>query len=100
MLTVYDVLRKPLITEKSNHQNGAFNQYAFVVDVRANKTQIKEALKELFGVDAVKITTSRMPAKRTRSRVTRKTVVRKPEYKKALVWLAEGQTIAEFEGVK
>ncbi len=94
---VYEILRRPLITEKSNLQS-ALRQYAFEVKREATKRQIKEAVETLFDVDVVKVNTLVTPAKRGHR--LRRVVVRTSEYKKALVTLAEGQTINVFEGVK
>ncbi len=99
-MEVYDVLRRPLVTEKSVKQSGG-RQYGFVVDSRATKAQIKEAVETLFDVEVVRVNTLVVPAKRgIRGRRSRKIVVRNPEYKKALVTVAEGQMIDVFEGVK
>jgi len=84
---VYEVLRRPLITEKSNFQS-TIRQYAFEVRREATKQQIKEAIETLFDVDVVKVNTLVSPAKRGRR--LRRVVVRNAAYKKALVTLAEG----------
>ncbi len=97
-LTLYDVLRRPLITEKSNFQNAVLRQYAFEVASKANKTQIKEAVETLFEVNVLKVRTMLMPAKRARR--LRRMTVRSSQYKKAIVTLADGDTIDVFEGVK
>jgi large subunit ribosomal protein L23 len=96
-MNVYEILRRPLITEKSMKQSG-MRQYGFVVDARATKQQIREAVESLFDVDVVSVNTLTVPAKRGRR--LRRIVVRNPEYKKAFVTLAEGQMIDVFEGVK
>lgn len=97
-LTLYDVLRRPLITEKSNFQNAFLRQYAFEVAPKANKTQIKEAVETLFEVNVIKVRTMLMPAKRARR--LRRMTIRSSQYKKAIVTLSEGDTIDVFEGVK
>jgi large subunit ribosomal protein L23 len=95
-MNIYEILRRPLITEKSVKQSG-FRQYGFVVDKRATKI-----LEALFKVDVMSVNTMVVPAKRgTRGgRRSRKTVVRNSPYKKAFVTVAEGQMIDVFEGVK
>jgi large subunit ribosomal protein L23 len=98
MINVYEVLRRPLITEKASQQSSILRQYAFEVSRRATKKQIKEAVETLFDVDVLKVNTLVVPAKRARR--LRNMVVRASEYKKALVTLAQGQTIDVFEGVK
>lgn len=98
MSNIYEVLRRPLVTEKSTFQSSTLRQYAFEVSRRATKTQIKEAVETLFDVKVVRVNTVVMPAKRARR--LRRTLLRSSEYKKALVTLAEGQSIDVFEGVK
>lgn len=99
-INMYEVLRRPLITEKSNYQSGVLAQYAFEVDKRATKTQIKDAVEKIFNVTVLRVNTVRMPAKRKRSARVRRMMIRKAEYKKAIVWLASGDTIDIFEGVR
>ncbi len=93
-----EIIRRPMVTEKSNFQADYLNQYSFIVDRRANKVQIKQAIELAWpDVTVEKIRVANMPAKR--SRVYRKLSVRKPGYKKAIVTLAPGDTIDLFEGV-
>ncbi len=93
-----EIIRRPLVTEKSNFQADYLNQYSFVVDRRANKMQIKQAIELAWpDVTVEKIRVANMPAKR--SRVYRKMSVRKSGYKKAIVTLALGDSIDLFEGV-
>jgi large subunit ribosomal protein L23 len=100
MTTIYEVLRRPLVTEKSRRQFKALNQYAFEVAPDATKTLVKDAIETLFKVDVVDVRIITLPGKRTRRMPTRRLVIRKPGYKKAIVTLAEGQTIEFFEGVQ
>ncbi len=100
MTTVYDILRRPIITEKSNYQSGVLNQYAFEVDRVATKAQIKEAVEMLFNVTVNRVNVLNMPAKRSIKGRSRRLVVRRSGYKKAIVTLASGDTIDVFEGVK
>ncbi|HJO33256.1 MAG: 50S ribosomal protein L23 [Anaerolineales bacterium] len=97
-LTVFDVLRCPLVTEKSSFQNDKLGQYVFEVAADATKTQIKEAVETLFEVNVARVNTLVMPAKRARKQ--RRMTTRSSQYKKALVKLASGETIEMFEGVK
>ncbi len=93
-----EIIRRPMVTEKSNFQADYLNQYSFVVDRRANKMQIKQAVELAWpDVTVEKIRVANMPAKR--SRVYRKMSVRKSGYKKAIVTLAPGDSIELFEGV-
>lgn len=94
---VYQVLRRPIITEKTLDQLQPLRQYAFEVDIRANKLQIKQAVEAAFGVRVVRVNVMRMPAKVRR--YGRRSVVKKPIWKKAIVTLAPGDSIQLFEGV-
>ncbi|NWF67765.1 MAG: 50S ribosomal protein L23 [Chloroflexi bacterium] len=87
-LHIYDVLRRPVVTEKSNRQAEA-GQYVFEVARSANKIQIREAIEVLFEVKVAKVNTMVMPAKRGRR--GRNWYVRSREWKKAIVTLAEGK---------
>ena len=92
-----EVIRRPIITEKSNYQSSFLNQYSFVVSAKANKMQIADAIELIWpSVKVAKVRVSNLPAKK--SRRLRRTVVRKLAYKKAIVTLEEG-TIDVFEGV-
>ena len=99
MTSMYDVIRRPIITEKSNYQNSALGQYAFEVDLNATKAQIKEAVEVLFEVQVRRVNVMVMPAKRSRKGMSRRMVIRRPMYKKALVTLEPGEFIDVFEGV-
>jgi large subunit ribosomal protein L23 len=92
-----DIIRRPVITEKSNLLASDLSQYTFVVHSRANKVQIKEAV-QLAWPEAVvaKVRIANMPAKRARRQ--RRITVRKPGWKKAIVTLESG-SIGIFEGV-
>jgi large subunit ribosomal protein L23 len=98
--TLYDVLRRPLVTEKSNFQSTKLNQYTFEVPLSVNKAQIKEAVESLFDVSVERVNVIILPAKRTRRARSRRLRVRRSAMKKAVVTLAEGQSIDVFEGVK
>jgi large subunit ribosomal protein L23 len=100
MTSLYDVLRRPIITEKSSYQSAVLNQYAFEVDLGASKSQVKEAVETLFDVRVQKVNIMVMPAKRTRRGTSRRQTTRRPMYKKALVTLAPGDRIDIFEGVQ
>ncbi|MFO7584434.1 MAG: 50S ribosomal protein L23 [Anaerolineales bacterium] len=98
MTTIYDVLRRPLVTEKTNYQN-KLNQYTFVVIDNATRTLVKDAVEKLFDVKVANVNIINTPAKRGRRR-NRRLLVRRPGYKKAIVTLAEGETLSIFEGVQ
>ncbi len=99
-MTVYDVLKRPIITEKSSFQNAKLNQVAFEVDMDATKPMIKDAVEFLFDVTVERVNVSVAPAKRTRRWQSRRVKVRRSAYKKAIVTLAAFNTIDIFEGVK
>ena len=92
----YQVIIRPVITEKSNIAS-AYGQYTFLVDRRANKVEIAEAVSYIFDVDVLKVRVINKPAKF--GRWGRKRVQRKPAEKKAIVTLPPNQRIEAFEGV-
>ena len=87
----YDIIFAPIITEKSAAMADNMNTYTFKVDVRANKTQIKQAVESAFNVKVVSVNTLNVHPKTKRvGRYTGKT----NRYKKAIVKLASGHTIS------
>ena len=100
MTTIYEIIRRPLITEKSNYQSGKLNQYAFEVANHATKTLVKDAIETLFDVKVESVNIINSPAKRGRRARSRRLLVRRPGYKKAIVTLQTGQTLQIFEGVQ
>jgi large subunit ribosomal protein L23 len=101
MITIYDVLRRPIETEKSRHMSGKLHQYVFEVAKHATKVQVKEAVQTLFDVEVQKVNVVVVPAKRgRRGRTGRRMVVRQAPYKKAIVTIRADQSIDVFEGVK
>ncbi len=99
MTTIYDVIRRPLVTEKSNYQSNKLHQYSFEVTSEATRTLVKDAIETLFDVKVVKVNIMNTAAKRSRRR-NRRLDVRASGIKKAIVTLAEGSTLEIFEGVK
>ncbi|HQN05482.1 MAG TPA: 50S ribosomal protein L23 [Anaerolineaceae bacterium] len=100
MSTIYDVLRKPLVTEKSNYQLNKLHQYVFEVTPDATRTLVKDAVEQLFDVTVVRVNILNAPAKRTRRARSRRMAVRESGYKKAIVTLAPDNRIPFFEGVE
>jgi large subunit ribosomal protein L23 len=100
MTTIYDVLVRPLITEKSSYQSSKLNQYSFVVANKATKTMVKDAVETLFDVNVVRVNIVNAPAKRGRRARSRRLLVRRPGFKKAIITLADGETLEMFEGVQ
>ena len=93
-----EVIRRPIITEKTNIMASDQNQYTFLVHPKANKIQIREAVELAFpDVTVIKVRVMVMPAKRARR--FRKIVVRRSGFKKAIVTLSDGDSIDMFEGV-
>jgi large subunit ribosomal protein L23 len=92
----HDVIRRPLVTEKSTIAREERNAVTFAVAPAASKHQIQRAVEEMFGVKVLGVRTMRMPRKKRR---VGKHEGRKAEWKKAIVQLAEGQSIEFFEGV-
>lgn len=100
MTTIYEVLRRPLVTEKTNYLSASLHQYAFEVASNATRTQVKDAVETLFNVTVLRVNVINAPAKRTRRARSRRLVVRNSGYKKAIVTLAAEDRIPFFEGVE
>ena len=103
---LYQILKRPLSTEKVTRLGELPQpQYAFEVDSRANKMQVKEAVETIFSVTVQDVRIINVAAHRRRHPRSRimghkaKQVVRKPGWKKAIVKLVEGQRLELFEGV-
>ena len=94
-LHAYGVILRPLITEKAQVATG-LGKYAFEVDKRANKMQVKEAVEATFDVRVTAVNTATMKGK---SRRFGRNVTKRPDWKKAVVTLAPGDKIDLFEGV-
>jgi large subunit ribosomal protein L23 len=94
---VYDIIKRPIVTEKSNAQADALKQYSFEVDTRANKIQVKDAVETAFSVKVLEVNIVNIPPKR--GHYGRLMVIKKPAFKKAVVTLAPGSSIQFFEGV-
>lgn len=101
MTTQYDVLVRPLVTEKTNRQSSKLHRYAFVVANQATRTMVKDAIETLFDVTVARVNILNAPAKTGRRNKSRRLLVRRAAYKKALVTLAEGSKPLDiFEGVQ
>ena len=97
MKNVYDIIRRPVITEQSM-ENIADKKYVFEVDINANKTEIKAAVEAVFGVKVAKVNTVRMQGKVKRTGAY--PAGKRADYKKAIVTLtADSKTIELFEGM-
>lgn len=91
------ILIKPVITEKADNLSEKRNQYTFVVSKSANKIEIGKAVADMYNVEVKSVNTMVMPAK-TKNRNTRRGIIRGrvSSYKKAIVTLADGETINFF----
>ena len=98
--SVFDILRRPVITEKSNYQATKLHQYDFEVASFATREQVKTAVETAFDVDVVRVNIINLPAKSGRNSRTRGLAVRASGYKKAIVTLKPGDSIPVFEGVE
>lgn len=96
MTNSFDLIRRPIITEKATDAKDFHNKVTFAVDVRANKTAIKRAVEEVFKVKVEKINIVNVKGKVKR---LGKHIGKRPDWKKAVVTVAEGQTIEVFDQV-
>jgi len=95
MTNLHDVLIRPLITEKATDLMKE-DKYTFVVPLKSNKVEIRQAVERVFKVKVLTVNTVRVMGKMKRMG---KTAGKRPDYKKAIVKLAPGQRIEFFEGV-
>ena len=93
MSTYHKIIRCPSITEKNTTLRTSQNKFVFEVDVNATKPEIKQAVEKLFGVKVVGLNTGIMKGKKKRMG---KFAGYQPDWKKAIVRIAEGQTITKF----
>lgn len=94
MRSVYEVIRRPIISEKSTALAEVANRYAFEVQLQANKQEIKDAVQKLFNVKVSNVRTMVVHGKVKR---TGRFEVKRSNWKKAIVTLAEGQKIDFFQ---
>ena len=99
MSTIYEILRRPIVTEKTNYMVTKLHQYVFEVSSDANRTLVKDAVEKLFNVTVVRVKIINVPAKRSMRR-NRKLMISNPQYKKAVVTLSPEDRIPIFEGVE
>ena len=92
----YDILRGPVVTEKTTLQKELHNQITFRVDKRANRVEIKDAIEKAFNTEVKQVRTVQVKGKvKQRGRI----VGKRNDWKKAIVTLMPGQRIDFFEGV-
>ena len=96
-MNAYDIIKRPVITEQSM-EGVADKKYVFMVDINANKTEIKAAVEQIFGVKVAKVNTIRMQGKVKRTGAY--PAGKRADYKKAIITLtADSKTIELFEGM-
>lgn len=95
-----EILVKPILTEKANNQQEKLRRYAFKVNRKANKLEIKKAIEEFYGVSVTDVNTVVVPGK-NKTRFTKAGFIKgvKPAYKKAYVTVAEGETIDLYSNI-
>jgi large subunit ribosomal protein L23 len=94
------IIRKPVITEKMTEQSEKYNRFAFVVDMKANKLQIKSAVEKMYDVDVKSVRTMIcIGKKRVRGTKSGMIVGKTSTYKKAIVTLLQGQSIDFYSNI-
>lgn len=95
MADLRSIIRRPIISERTMDLL-AENKYTFEVDIKATKPQIREAVEQIFNVDVEKVNTMRVRGKKRRMG---RSEGKRPDWKKAIVTVKEGQRIELFEGL-
>lgn len=95
------IIKKPIITEKAMDQTETFNRFTFLVDRRANKIEIKKAVESMYGVTVESVRTMNYGGGKPSVKFTNKGIVneRSKHAKKAIITVAEGETIDFFTNV-
>ncbi len=96
MTMLYDIIRRPLVTEKTNIQKEAANQVTFEVDRKANRIEIRRAIERIFSVKVENVRTMQVKGKIKRRG---RSLGKRRDWKKAIVTLKPGERIEFFEGV-
>lgn len=96
MMDLYQIIKRPLITEKGTKQKKQSNQLAFEVDRHANKILVRNAIESIFKVKVLSVRVMNVKGKERR---VGRNVGRKADWKKAIVRLAQGENIEFFEGI-
>ena len=95
-MNAYNVIKRPIVTEKTSIQKESDNQITFEVDKDANRVQIRKAVEEIFKVQVIGVRTAHVRGKfKQRGRI----IGKRRDWKKAVVKLTPGQRIDFFEGV-
>jgi large subunit ribosomal protein L23 len=95
------MIKKPLLTEKATLDSEVNNRYAFIVDRRANKLEIKDAIEKQYGVTVENVRTMRYGGGKPKTKFTTRGISQesKPILKKAIVTVAEGEMINLYENI-
>jgi large subunit ribosomal protein L23 len=91
----FEIIKRPLDTEKLDRMRDRENKFAFEIDIKANKTEVKQAIEQLFKVKVVAVKTAIV---RGKFRRIGRSEGQRPNWKKAIVTLKEGDAISLFEG--
>ncbi|HEY4883438.1 MAG TPA: 50S ribosomal protein L23 [Myxococcales bacterium] len=91
----FEIIKRPLDTEKLDRMRDRENKFAFEIDLKANKTEVKQAIEQLFKVKVLDVKTSIV---RGKFRRIGRSEGQRPNWKKAIVTLKEGDAIQLFEG--
>ncbi len=94
-MILYEIIRRPLITEKTTLQKETANQLTFEVDCRANRVEIRRAIEKIFDVRVAAVRTIQVKGKVKRRG---RTLGKRKDWKKAIVTLVPGERIGFFEG--
>lgn len=95
-----EVLIKPVLSEKVNKLTEKHNRYTFIVNRKANKLEIKKAIEAFYGIQVAEVNTLTMPSKvKQRNTKAGLLVGRKPAKKKAVVTVAEGESIDLYSNI-
>ncbi len=99
-MDIHDILIRPIVSEKMTGQGEKLNKYAFIVSPKANKLQIKKAVEQFYGVRVLDVNTMNYRGK-TRRKYTKSGIIygRTNNFKKAIVTLAEGDSIDFFSQI-
>jgi len=100
MNNYFEILLRPIVTEKSNYLATKLHQYTFEVPKNVNRVSVKDAVEKVFNVTVVNVNLINMPGKRGRSGRSRQLRMRKSGFKKAIVTLIPEDSIPIFEGVE
>jgi len=100
MTTIFEILRRPLVTEKTNYQVNDLHQYVFEVAGFATRSMVRDAVQTLYNVKVVRVNVINTPGKRSRRAKSRRLLIRSSGYKKAIITLAPDNRIPIFEGVE